>query len=409
MKRNKFDYLIIFFIVSLFFGLLGGALQVPRLLGVIFLPLLLTNINFLCHNRKVKELLKFFLFFFSYCIISVVWTPDKVIALKEFFYFSTETAYLLEIILFSMKSNKPLQSILNGWYIFVIITFPIALFEIFMDVHLGMSTFESDAMVNVGGGIIAQKRFASVTFGNYNTYATVLCLGTPFMLLKTLHRESFFKELFNYIVLLVLLYIVVTIASRGALLALGIIFLIYIYYRHKLKFSSNKFLSFLLLLLLVLGLFYYGNEIFEQVTNRMTKSEVKDEALFEDAGRINIILVTLEASVNNLFIGHGIGSMLPVLTEYKASIPIAHNLLLEILLQYGFIITLYFIVFICNIYLRGFYSYDLRFKFFIYSTLFSLPIISVINSGYLHMLFIWAFFASLFSIAFIIKQPIGCD
>lgn len=409
MKKNKFDYLIILFIVSLIFGLLGGALQVPRLLGAIFLPLLLININFLCQNRKVKNLLKFYIFFYVYCVISVVWTPDKIIALKEFFYFTTEIAYFLEIILFSMKANRPFQSMLRGWFVFLLLTFPIALVEIFTDVHLGVSTFDSEAMVNIGGGIIAQKRFASVTFGNYNTYATVLCLGTPFILLKMLRRQMVIKELFNYITILMLLYIVITIASRGALLALAIIFIIFIYYKHKLKLSSNKVVSFIIVLAVAAGIFYYGNEIFDQVINRMLKSEMKDEALFEDTGRIGIILATIEASVNSLLIGHGIGSMLPILTEYKASIPAAHNLLLEILLQYGLIITLYFIVFILNIYLKGKYSCDFRMKFFIYSIIFSLPIISVINSGYLHMLVTWAFLSSLFSMIYIIKWPVNYD
>lgn len=407
MKRNKFDYLIILFIVSLIFGLLGGALQVPRLLGTVFLPFLLININFLCRNRKVKNLLKFNIFFYVYCIISVVWTPDKMIAFKELLYFATEISYFLEIILFSMKANKPLQSNLKGWYIFILITFPIAFVEIFADVHLGVSAFESDAMVNIGGGIIAQKRFASVTFGNYNTYATVLCMGTPFILLRMLYKQTVIKELFNYIAILILLYIVVTIASRGALLALMIIFFMFIYYKRK--FSSNKFILFLLLPVIILGLFYYGNDIFDQVINRVLKSEMKDEALFEDTGRVNIMLAAIEASANSIFVGHGIGSMLPVLTEYKASVPAAHNLLLEILLQYGLIITLYFVAFVLNIYLKGRYSCDLRLKFFIYSTIFSLPIISVINSGYLHMLFVWAFFSSLFSIIYIVKHPIDND
>lgn len=306
-----------------------------------------------------------------------------------------------------MKANKPLQSNLKGWYIFILITFPIALVEIFADVHLGVSAFESDAMVNIGGGIIAQKRFASVTFGNYNTYATVLCMGTPFILLRMLYKQTVIKELFNYIAILILLYIVVTIASRGALLALMIIFFMFIYYKRK--FSSNKFILFLLLPVIILGLFYYGNDIFDQVINRVLKSEMKDEALFEDTGRVNIMLAAIEASANSIFVGHGIGSMLPVLTEYKASVPAAHNLLLEILLQYGLIITLYFVAFVLNIYLKGRYSCDLRLKFFIYSTIFSLPIISVINSGYLHMLFVWAFFSSLFSIIYIVKHPIDND
>lgn len=409
MRKNKFDYLIILFIVSLIFGLLGGALQVPRLLGTIFLPLLLANIKFLCQNKKVKNVLKFYVFFYAYCIVSVVWTPNKIIAFKEFLYFTTEISYFLELILFSMKANKPFQSLLKGWYVFILLTFPVALVELFADVHLGVSAFDSEAMVNIGGGIIAQKRFASVTFGNYNTYATVLCLATPFLLLKMLHKQTVIKELFNYVVILILLYIVITIASRGALLALAIIFFIFIYYKRKLKITSNKAISFILVLVVVAGIFYYGNEIFDQITNRMLKSEMKDEALFEDTGRINIILATIEASVNSLLVGHGIGSMLPILTEYNASIPAAHNLLLEILLQYGLIITLYFIVFMLNIYLRGKYSDDLRMKFFIYSIIFSIPIISVINSGYLHMLVIWSFLSSLFSITYIIKWPVNYD
>lgn len=42
-KYNKYDFIIILFIASLVFGLLGGSLQPIRIITLIFFPFLVSN------------------------------------------------------------------------------------------------------------------------------------------------------------------------------------------------------------------------------------------------------------------------------------------------------------------------------------------------------------------------------
>ncbi len=70
---NKYDNIIILIVISLGLGGLGGALQVPRVLAVCFLPMLLRLYNGCSYAKPIKN---FAVCFVAYAIFSLLWTSD---------------------------------------------------------------------------------------------------------------------------------------------------------------------------------------------------------------------------------------------------------------------------------------------------------------------------------------------
>ena len=81
LKKN----ITLILIISQIFGLYGGMLQAPRLLAILFLPLLIQDLN--KKLIKGKEYLLFFFSFIMYCVLSMLFlTFNNDQSLKEFSY-----------------------------------------------------------------------------------------------------------------------------------------------------------------------------------------------------------------------------------------------------------------------------------------------------------------------------------
>ena len=65
------------------------------------------------------------------------------------------------------RAHYPQKAVLNGWLLLFVLTIPVALYELWFDVHLPMAVQESDMMMNFGYEVL-ERRFASVTYGNLN-------------------------------------------------------------------------------------------------------------------------------------------------------------------------------------------------------------------------------------------------
>ncbi len=121
----------------------------------------------------------------------------------------------------------------------------------------------------------------------------------------------------------------------------------------------------------------------------------------EDDGRSQLIVLSLEATLNSFFLGNGIGSMEKALGGGGTA---THNFVLELLIQFGLVITLMVVFFIINLYLWSRENYvpkDLGFV--VKASILSFVFIMVINSGYLRDLMTWVYFGSLFAIVLVTK------
>ena len=181
-KRNKFDILIIVTIASLAYGEfeLLGAFTPIRLIGAFSACFIAKNWKLLIYSGFARWSLLLF-FWWLYMTLSLLWTPDIMLGIIYWFHFTCIIACILSIFLSTIKANRPLHSFSLGWAFFVIITIPIALWEITSGSHLSSGSFNDGAVL---GG--EWKKFAAVTFANYNSYSLMLSYTLPFFMLLLL-------------------------------------------------------------------------------------------------------------------------------------------------------------------------------------------------------------------------------
>lgn len=382
---NKYDIIIIILLASLAFGLIGGALQLSRLLAILFAPMMVSRI---VSCKLAKIYLQVFFIFIGYSALSLLWSYDKGRGVEEMIYYIVHFIYFFEILVFSIYAINPANSISKGWMFAVVMTLVVALWEITTDNHLALSLQESDLLMNTGTEILV-RNFASVTFGNYNSYVTFLCLALPFVFYRMMRMTNF--KLKNILPIVTLLFSVVCIlfnASRGGLIAVAIMFAIYFFMSPK-----NKYSFLLLILMIIAGAFtllYFGENMLLAIVAKSSEG-----GLFEDSSRIEIWEVALKTFVASWGFGTGIGGLQQGMSHFTNGITIPHNVLLEILAQFGILICFIFILFYSRLLLKMRKTQNLDMKRLLYIALFSFPVIAIINSSYLLNVNLFAYFATI--------------
>src|SRR5690606_1595397 len=105
---------------------------------------------------------------------------DNSVILKELVYVLVNFLIFIEIVVFCRKIGpKSTNILIYSFSSFILLTIPFALIEIIFNIHFSNAKLGEDAVI---GGIGIAKRYASITFGNYNLYNHILILGLPFVL-----------------------------------------------------------------------------------------------------------------------------------------------------------------------------------------------------------------------------------
>lgn len=373
-------------ITSMAFGNLGGALQLCRLLTILFLPKLIKKFGY-C-NGTFKNYWYFFVTFILYSCISLLWTPDKLEGVTQLVYFIIHFLFFFELLIFSKLANNAIDSISQGWMYAIAITLIVALWEIITDNHLSISAHESERMINTGEAVF-QQRFASVTFYNYNSYVTFLCFALPFVFYRiTRIRSVNLKIITPIIVVLLSCFCILCNASRGGLLSIAIMLLIY-----TIRQPNNKFKFLTITIFIVIGvwiLIQYANILFLAISVRSSAG-----GLFEDSSRFYIWAVAILTIIDTFGFGTGIGGINAGMAKFTNGITVPHNLFLEILTEFGVVFFSIFMYFIIRLYgsINKVKNYDI--KTILYVFLIPLPIYCIIDSGYLLNYWVFAAFASL--------------
>lgn len=394
LSLNCYDYLVIFIISLLVFGNYGGALQPIRLISILSIPYVFIQLHKMIMPFHFKQILFFFMFWYVYSLCSCFWTSNISEAVKQLIYYISHFNLFIFIFILASKALNPFKAILIGWCLFFILTIPIALNEIINDKHLLLSLFEDGQVVNYGG-VIVNKKFASVTFGNYNSYVTVLGMALPFLLTSifVFRRKATQVMLFNLITCLT--FILFTNASRGGMLVWGISLLIFSYY-YIYRFNISKVYFFLLISAFCFFMIFSSDILFNQIGYRLESGE----SLFEDNARQELYIVVLDLFMQTYGFGLGIGSLITSLKAIRAvGVVIPHNMWLEILVQYGLLIFIGFVFFVYKTTRRLIESHMFEKKQLGYVVLFSLFPLSLIDSGYLLNPSFWVFWSSLYVIS----------
>lgn len=384
--KNKYDRMITLLLASMAFGNIGGALQVSRILTILFIPFFVQKFN-IC-KRGYNNYWYFFIFFIVYCLLSLIWTPDKTEGVVQLIYFVIHFLFFFEILFFSKLAANANDSITNGWMLSVSLTLIVALWEIITDNHLSLSAHDSERMINTGEAIF-QQRFAAVTFYNYNSYVTFLCFALPFIFCRIVGVDRLnLKNIVPILVILLSFFCILCNASRGGLLSIILMLFIYI-----IRSPKSKFKNYTLFFVFLIGAYVltqFADILFLAISARSSAG-----GLFEGSSRFYIWGVALQTFVHTLGFGTGIGGVSSSMAKFTTGITVPHNLFLEILLEFGFIIFIIFMIFILKIYYKSFKVKDKKLKSVLYIALIPFPIYSIIDSGYLLNYWVFAFFSSL--------------
>ena len=399
---NKYDIMLFTLIASLAFGVIGGALQVPRLLTLLFIPALHKTID--VDSLGIKGLKGFLAFFVFFMAISFIWTPDKAQGVKEFVYYPVHICLFLEILSFARYANNPFCSISFGWIIgFASLAF-IAVQEILTDVHLDTSKTDSDTYMNNGSGELLLKKFAAGTFFNYNDFNVYICYSSPFILYAIRIAKKKIIFAFCFALYLIALYIVLTNASRGSVISLGIfgVICLWDFFSEKNRF---RLLGFILFSFGTIVFIKNIDTIFENIMYRMYSTEMLD-----GSSRYGIWYNALRALVNTGFMGTGIGGLQAEMRKVGSfyDIPITHNMFLEVLTQFGVLIFVPFIIGLYRLVSRIFQISNVDKKRVLIAATLAMPFYFIVNSGYLLSCSFYAYFASLFVFAYITTDNKRC-
>ncbi len=381
---NKYDKAIIILLASLAFGNLYigfGALQYSRILAIVFVPMLL---NIIAKCNFVKSLLYFALFVIIYGFVSLTWTPNPIRGIEELLYYIIHFLLFFEILMFSKYANNALKSISKGWILSLSITLLIALWEITTGNHLQSSVSFADKY-NLGGGNFIFRRYAAVTFYNYNSYVTFICVSIPFVFYSILNKVSKINYIYMYVIILLSLVVVLFNASRGGLLCLLVVFFLYFF-----NAPNKKYVIPVFLILLFAALAYFGDDMLALISYRGS-----DGGLVKDEGRMQIYSNGLKVFFDTKGFGTGLGGLDLWMNKFSNDILVTHCMPLEILVQFGFIIFVMFVTFLIRLFLKTLRIKDFPRRIALYMVFLSLPILSVIDSRYLLNACFFAYISSI--------------
>lgn len=390
---NVCDVLLFCLVASTLFGYLGYSLLTPtRMLIVIFTPF---AVRFL--NRESIVFLRSFLLFFSlwftYDILSLLWVPDMKYALHDTFLFMMNSLLFVEILIFAQNAISPLKSISYAWMFAFFVTAMVAIRELLFNVHLSNARVEDTIRTNEFGDSI-DFIYAAASFYNYNTYCLYICFCFLFVIYLLSTDFGIRKFFFCLLQMLLSVVILAINGSRGAIISVAVVFLVYLCYSLRKKKKGAKWVLFSILSLFSFIFYKYGDMLLEVIMFRL---EQKD--MFEDNARVELWMASFGAFIDSMGFGTGVGSMIPVLQSSRTltlGIYYCHSLFLELLMEYGIIIFLCFIGFLLKMFLRARCCKDSSRKMILYAFFLSMPTFSVINSEYVAITFVWCFFASIF-------------
>lgn len=388
---NKYDFFLMFMLSLLVFGEYGGGLQAVRAFVLLLFPFTIFDL----FNKSHKGLYYyryecvFLYFWWMYSVGTLYKSVDFTASIKHVGFLLIHILGFLEVLWAALKANRPKRSILNGWLLLLVLTIPYAFYEYFTDLHLNVSIQDTGEHLKIGN-VYIERPFASVTYGNLNSYNTVLCWALPFVFIRNLFPEKKYDSTLGMVVLLLTMFIIVFNSSRGALLCLFVLLTVYSYcYLH---IGKHKILFAIFVSIIVCIAAYFLIDMFALIFDRF------DTQGLEDDGRSENIYKGIDAFMDSYGLGIGIGNYDPIMSNiYRVRIPAPHNLYLEILTIYGGLVFCGFIGMVLRIIKTAFRcgSYG-HYAFYLCVT--SLFFAGIIDSSYIMKAQTWLYLASLYVI-----------
>lgn len=387
-KNNIYDRLLILLVFLVGFGCIGGSLQLSRIAATVLAPLLIVKYS---DCRYAKGIISGLVFFYVFCVFSLLWTPDRAEGMKEVVYYAVHIILFMEVLVFASYANFPLKNISTGWLLAVLLCSGIAYWELTTGNHLDVAK-EQKNYWNTGFEVLSFMR-ANATFYNSNDFVSFLCMALPWLVYGLRSSDSGWLKRFTGIVAIISSVIIILVnASRGGLVSVGIMAVIFVLMSAK---GRSKWYSLLLLIFFgVVVNFFYDQSAFAVLSARTTEG-----GLLEGGSRFAIWRHALQALGDTFGLGTGIGGIEASMEKYAyGGITITHNLFIEILLEFGVVVFIVFVVFLWRQFKRSLQAeHDL--KMVLLMSLVAMPIYGIISSGYLLSAHLFVLMATIYVFA----------
>lgn len=389
-KSLLYDSIIITTICSVIFsGPFWGAFTPVRILGIFMLILVVFNSKKLW---RIKNLCYYFVFFILYAFISLGWAYDKTNAIIDFFQLICYIGVFLGIYYSSLRSKNPCQSILIGWTLFALMNISVSYWEILTGNHFENGMYQSDNMAVGLDGIKSYLVYSAVTYGNYNSLSIVMVICYYMLILFISYTNSrLFKILLLFIIFLIFGVQVIN-NSRGCMLA-SVLGILPLFSAIKSDKAAKYLLYFIFTGVTIYAIYKFGDAIYFLIDRKLTART----GGFGGDDRWKLWASSLEVAWNFAFLGSGPGSQIHELKSVHALNHYAHNMWLQTLIEYGFFITLLLVYCIFRLIKKTLKSKDEFIRVIGLILLFSWPILTIVDEGYMKPIH-WVFFASLLSL-----------
>lgn len=392
MNRGSYIYdLILFALMALLvFGMIGNGAQPARLFIIAVSPFMLTD----AFNGSHRSLyyyrfeIFFLVFWFLWALAFFYKAVEAEESIKHLIYLAIHIIGFFEVLWAANKAKNPQQAIKYGWLAFLVVSIPVAAYEFLTDFHLSMSYQDTGNTLYVNG-VHIERPFASVTFGNLNSYNTVLCWALPSLFLCNLYPRSKWEQTVGMVLMALTSLIIIANASRGAILCLAMMLATYVYAYYK--FGRNRYLLISILVLAIGALIYFLGELFLLIVERFSTQGMSDD------GRSENLIKGFQAFLDSYGLGIGIGNYEPIMGDiYNVQFAAPHNLLLEVLVCFGLPIAIGFVcmyLHITSIGIRRGTPFNRNMLLFcLTATLFA----GIIDSNYLMKITTWMFMGTFY-------------
>jgi teichuronic acid biosynthesis protein TuaE len=277
--------------------------------------------------------------------------------------------------------NAGIYQVSDMWCKMFLITALIALIELAFDFHLPMSKDEASAQLTYAG-VTLERQFASVTFGNLNSYNTVVIFSGPFIVARVLLAKS---SVISWAGFCLLVLILIANGSRAGAIFAAVLTLV-------LAFSlANSRLGVCVFVVVLGGL---GYVLVASGFGTVSLLRMLSEGV-NDPGRVQIISASMKALEKSFLLGIGPGNLQPILgSRYGLDLTAPHNVFVEVSSQYGLPLAVAFFGIFARSVVRGFCAGGpvARSVCFLFGSAFVIG--GIVDSGHLDSLVFWTFYVS---------------
>ena len=298
-------------------------------------------------QSKIKWFLIFLCFWLAYAVISLAWAPSKSMAIRYLIFLFMG----ISVIFFStyyFREKLDLQKFYLLWMgVFITLLF-LGFWEHLTGYHLGVSKLYGETRLML-------KFIPTGVFCNQNDYATFLTLSIPFSIALMRYKKNLWLYICGIGISIGAFYLIVVTGSRSNILAvlfeLVFILLFLLNFKRKIKAIIAMGVCIILLFIFLLG---PVQGFFSQIGGELNSIVSQTESRTGSVGvRMNLVRNGLLFLYSTIGFGVGAGNAEYYMTNfsqyYTAGIINPHNWWLEILIDYGILVFVGYIIFYIGI------------------------------------------------------------